>query len=82
MPTIATISPPKEASLLGIPAELRNRIYEFAFSGEETVNINHLGVDTEPGGLWICKQVREEAYGLYWSNLHLFTTRCQTRSLS
>lgn len=51
--------------MLGSPAELRNRIYEYALYTDLCRLTKQNGVP-EPPLLWACKQVRNEAIGIFY----------------
>ena len=53
-------------SLLNIPAELRNNIYELALTSEHDIVIQ-VGGAKRPALLHACKQTREEATKIYFS---------------
>ena len=59
-----------ECKLLGLPAELRNRIYTLALVNDETFDIterHRTNVDrVEPGLLATCRQVRDEALSIFY----------------
>lgn len=54
-------------SLLGLPAELRNRIYRFALIKPKTIDIDQSKWPThQPALLKTCKQIRREALGVFY----------------
>ncbi|KAK4626902.1 hypothetical protein CLAFUW4_05047 [Fulvia fulva] len=70
--TSTTTPPPKKTSprLLTLPAEIRNRIYEYALI--EHPNILITPAIREPPLLSANRQIRTEALGIYYSNLNIF----------
>lgn len=53
--------------LLGLPAELRNRIYRFALIKPKSIDIDKIKWPThQPALLKTCKQIRREALGLFY----------------
>lgn len=62
-------TPPVRSSnpLLGLPAELRNRIYRFALVQPKTIDLDETKWHThQPAVLKTCKQIRREALGLFY----------------
>ncbi|EMC98624.1 hypothetical protein BAUCODRAFT_50523, partial [Baudoinia panamericana UAMH 10762] len=58
-----------ELHLLGLPAELRNLIYTYALVESKTRHINvHETGHTEPPLLLACRQIREEAAPIFYSD--------------
>ncbi|KAK4613897.1 hypothetical protein CLAFUW4_09502 [Fulvia fulva] len=53
-----------QASLIGIPGELRNRIYRYALHENHDIQITATD-DTEPGLLQTCRQVQGEACSIF-----------------
>ena len=54
-----------EPSLLGLPAELRIRIYEFCLTGEDRIAVS--AGPEEPGLLLVNRQIRKEARPIWYS---------------
>jgi hypothetical protein len=61
-----TMDTPSPKSLLGLPAELRNRIYRFAVSADGRIPITTSAGFTEPPLLLTSKAIRQEAIGIYY----------------
>ncbi|KAF2167340.1 hypothetical protein M409DRAFT_53947 [Zasmidium cellare ATCC 36951] len=55
------------AHLLGFPAEIRNRIYEYALIEHNNINVPPTGM-AQPGVLRACRSIRSEATKLYYAN--------------
>ncbi|KAK5124413.1 hypothetical protein LTR85_001630 [Meristemomyces frigidus] len=68
-------------SLLGLPAELRNRIYMLALLESDAVTINKNNY-IQPGLLRTCRQVRSESSGLYYTlnTFRIDVTDCDFRA--
>ncbi|KAK5111956.1 hypothetical protein LTR85_011703 [Meristemomyces frigidus] len=72
VPQMPALSFVPQSPLLALPAELRNRIYEFALLEQETVHVD----DNlrRPALLDTCRQIRSEALRLWYTeNAFLFT---------
>lgn len=78
----------EKCQLLALPAELRNRIYQFALIDENAISVVDIRIIMswyrkqlapkvipipEPGLLWTCRQISVEAMQIYYSN-NLFTS--------
>lgn len=68
----ATTEPPNEKTLLGLPPELRNRIYRYALVTSHRVNIS-ASQPNKPGLLSCCKQIPVEATGIF-TRENIFST--------
>lgn len=55
-----------ESNFLKLPPEIRNRIYRFVLHHPDDIWITKDGGIPEPGLLSVSKQVRAEAYGVYY----------------
>lgn len=66
----SSTSPPPERSsskLLGLPAELRNRIYRFALIEPKTIELDKSKWPAhQPAVLKTCRQIRHEALGVFY----------------
>ncbi|KAK5136631.1 hypothetical protein LTR08_002645 [Meristemomyces frigidus] len=73
-----------QSPLMRLAPELRNRIYQMVFEDTEVVlpdaSKSHQGGMRVPGILMACRQVHEEAVGLFYSNA-VFTTSEHPRLL-
>lgn len=56
------------ASLLGIAPELRNRIYEYALISRESINVFKVYNCKQPDLLKVCRQIRNEAISVYYTD--------------
>ena len=56
----------EDSDLLGLPAELRNRIYRYALVGQAPVDVGAKKTLDEPALLAVCKQIRNEALAIYY----------------
>ena len=65
--------------LLMLPAELRNSVYSYALVESRNFDIQRSSTPPkEPDLLWTCRQIRKEAYGVYYGeNKFIFhVVRC------
>lgn len=53
-------------TLLGLPAELRNRVYRFVLVQDEKISITYQGNPKTLGLLGACRQIRYEAVNTYY----------------
>ena len=58
------------SQLLGLPAELRNKIYRLALLSTEKIEVSDNNKPKEPSLLMVNKQIRKEAIGIYYSENH------------
>lgn len=58
---------PPEASLLGAPAEIRNRIYELVLGTYQILTVKR-GHGKEPALLRACRQIRSEGSDIFFHN--------------
>ncbi|CAK4033890.1 Hypothetical predicted protein [Lecanosticta acicola] len=71
-PTDTITAVDKECSLLGLPAELRNRIYEMVLQEEQQIHVTKQGYSRSPF-LSVCRQIRSEALKIfYYGNKFIF----------
>lgn len=64
-----------DSSLLALPAELRNRIYDLVFEDcIQDVTIRRPKSQTPSNLLLTCKQAYQEAIGIYYSNVVVSST--------
>ena len=65
----ADAAPHPMSRILALPAELRNRIYTYVVASPESLLLysHWVGVDKQPAVSSVCRQVRNETLGLYYS---------------
>lgn len=60
----------QQLALLSLPAELRNRIWSLTLLETERIDMSHKCRYRIPGLLSACRQIREEAAPIYYSENH------------
>jgi hypothetical protein len=68
------LAPQTNSKLMGLPGELRNRIYRYAITEESTIVIDrHTWASHQPALLKTCKQVRYEALPIFYAENEIST---------
>lgn len=62
----ASFDQQQQSRLMGLPAELRNKIFELALLDQESINVSASGYE-RPGLLTTCKQIAHETTGMLYS---------------
>ncbi|KAI5362078.1 hypothetical protein Slin15195_G057280 [Septoria linicola] len=66
-------------SLLGIPPELRNRIYDEVLVQPRSISLRYHGDNKQPPLLSVCRAIRSEAIGIYYNDNNFFLEACKCR---
>ena len=66
--TMADTQSNTKPTLLGIAPELRNRIYYAALTHHNPLDITHVACRKEPALLSVCRQIRNESIGIYYTD--------------